>query len=39
MMEEDLEKAIKSYIQEKKDGQADQFVKNLNAYKRFSRPF
>lgn len=39
MIEDELEKAVDTYLKEKKDGQADMFIKNLRAYERFSRPF
>ena len=32
MIEDELEKAVQSYLKEKKDRQAHEYVKNLKAY-------
>jgi hypothetical protein len=39
MLQDDLKKAINNYLSEKKDASHDSYVKNLNTYKRFVRPF
>lgn len=38
MMKNEIKNAITKFLQDKKDGLGDQFVKNLNIQKRYARP-